>query len=177
MPAVNASGWPYPLPTEPVRDGAAAIKALADALPVRGYMAVTGSATVNCGTGLFTNVPTPTAEAGGYGAANAGLSNDAISIIVGQAGVYLITLTAVWSANATGRRMLGFSGTSGDGTADAPGPNALVSMAAHAGNTISQKFAEQVYLAAGTRIMMRAFQDSGATLSIGHRRASCRRVF
>lgn len=30
MPSNTAGGWPYPLPTEPVRDGAVAIKALAD---------------------------------------------------------------------------------------------------------------------------------------------------
>lgn len=30
MPSATAGGWPYPLPTEPTRDGAANIKALAD---------------------------------------------------------------------------------------------------------------------------------------------------
>lgn len=36
MPGATASGLPYPLPTEPVRDGANAVKALADALEKRG---------------------------------------------------------------------------------------------------------------------------------------------
>lgn len=35
MPSSNSGGWPYPLPTEPVRDGANAIKSLADANSMR----------------------------------------------------------------------------------------------------------------------------------------------
>lgn len=37
MPGQTANGLPYPLGTEPVRDGDNAIKALADALQVRGH--------------------------------------------------------------------------------------------------------------------------------------------
>lgn len=50
MPSTTAGGLPYPLPTEPVRDGANAVKALADALQVRtlGLMFQVGQAIVTC---------------------------------------------------------------------------------------------------------------------------------
>jgi len=37
MPGTTANGLPYPLPSEPVKDGAVAIQNLADALQVRGH--------------------------------------------------------------------------------------------------------------------------------------------
>jgi len=36
MPGMTAGGLPYPLPSEPVRDGAAAIRDLAEAIEARG---------------------------------------------------------------------------------------------------------------------------------------------
>jgi hypothetical protein len=37
MPGTTAGGLPYPLPSDPTRNGAADIKALADALQLRGH--------------------------------------------------------------------------------------------------------------------------------------------
>jgi hypothetical protein len=71
MPTTTADGLPYPLPTEPVRDGAANISALANALSRRGMgkrfeirrITVTpngfGNAVVTFGR-AFANIPTMT---------------------------------------------------------------------------------------------------------------------
>lgn len=60
MPSATANGYPYPLPTEPVRDGAVAIKNLADAvearLPIKRSSWQRGGYTTNSFGGINVNV-------------------------------------------------------------------------------------------------------------------------
>lgn len=60
MPSNTASGYPYPLPTEPVKDGAVAIKNLADAVqlrfPLKRAYWFKGGLTTNAYGGIAVNV-------------------------------------------------------------------------------------------------------------------------
>lgn len=75
MPGITTAGYPYPLPSDPIKEGADAIKALAERIEDRlGLGIVTGRVVINMpATGVFVNA-TVTLPAGYFAAASADVS-------------------------------------------------------------------------------------------------------
>jgi hypothetical protein len=89
MPSTTAGGLPYPLGTEPVRDGDNAIKNLADAIQLRGgASAVRGASTVTTanasGTGSvgFTGFSASPAVVANSGDSAAGIRIDIVNTVL-----------------------------------------------------------------------------------------------
>jgi hypothetical protein len=108
--AATASGWPYPLPTDPVAQGAQAIKDLADLLEIRVsarhvcklnrstiYIAGTGGIATAPNTLLFDTVLQDVPG---------GMWNPAFNarITAQDAGVYAAYAHCLWAGSATGFR-------------------------------------------------------------------------
>jgi hypothetical protein len=166
MPSkTTPSGYPYPLPTEPVRDGAAATKALADWLqggpPEMQLSRSTIMVATNAG---WTKLGWQNTLYQSASAVNAGMYfQGAGQGVVCPVGRYLVEGQVTFPA-ATGRRgiFLGpWGGTLPDST---KGPQQIIS--AITGNPTTVHLSGTVVLAAQDAITISVYQDSGADLTL-----------
>lgn len=167
MPSLTGGGYPYPLPGEPVREGAQRIQELATAVDQRfgTLMEVAKGSSQNVGSGAWTNIAVPDLqrERDPLGM----ITQDATSPILQVAGWWDVLIMARWAstpASAAGRRAIGWIVSTGAGT---PALSNQTIQGAGATGALVQSFRDLVYLGtAANRVLLTAFQDSGVTLTI-----------
>jgi hypothetical protein len=169
---------PYPSPTDPVYQGAAAIQALATALDAlvfpRDYRAINGTTSVSVSTGVWTKVGgwNTTAEAGSVGT---GITSSANGLQLNQPGVYLLTAMVEWAGgSAGGRRILGFGPASGA----AAGAYYRAGAITPDTSALDQTYAETLYVDAASVGLWQPWvnQNTAATLALANRRFTARRI-
>ena len=165
----NRAKLPYPSGTDKVRSGAANIQSLAEALDplvFRDYRSHVDTSTVSVSSAVFTKAATPTLD---EAAPNTQMSGGTVGIYV-PAGLYQIDVMARWSVNATGQRVIG----AGDNAASGPTgyPTQESAVAGTAGVTQHGHF--QTRFAATTQVVLFAYQDSGAVVTIAARKLMIR---
>lgn len=162
MPSNTSGGFPYPLPSEPVRDGAIRIQGLAETIDqdpdeMQIYRGVDHTAT----TGAWGRVGW-TGVTYSHGSGLAAVSGSGGGVKVTNAGRYFVQGGCQFpGSNGGGRRMVGVADASlasppGDGHATVGGVSGLHTH--HFGRAIS--------LPAGATVSLFIFQDSGANLVI-----------
>lgn len=148
-------GYPYPDPTDPVASGADAIRALAEAAdPMATKFADAATQNVGSGSGTaLTFLSTP--EIAGGGATLA--SGTDVTIV--KAGTYLITGSCRFATNSTGYRILDIFV---NGTFVERDSRSAVSGAETYSHTVTTKA-----LAAGDKVQLQAFHNTGGTVPVG----------
>jgi hypothetical protein len=168
-------GLPYPSPSDPVYQGAAAIQALAQAVDAflvpPGWMAYTDTAQANINTAAWTKLnATVLEESGGSGLA---YTNGGIKVLT--AGLYDLSATVVWgTSTAAGTRFIGI----GDQGGSAPYAFTKMSAGYHAaGNGFTDSTTwKNIRLAVNTVVALWVYQSTGAVFPAANRRLAVHRT-
>jgi len=165
MPANTGGGYPYPLATEPVRDGATAIQNLATAVDSRmgSFIELGKTATLAVGTGGWYTAALATGDILNERDPLSLLQADGTGVVV-PVGYYDVLVQMQWAnagASTAGRRIVGFGNVTGGPTtwnqsASVCIPNAG-GVQTHRGLWRND---------ASTRVCALAYQDSGATVNL-----------
>ena len=173
MPGTTGGGYPYPLPTEPVRDGAQRIRELAEATDWRMgvFIECTRSSAGNVGTAAWSQLAVPDLVRE-RDPAN-WVYNDPTSPLINQAGWWDILLMVRWSSSTAGRRALGW--VLSQANPSPPSANQSFMTASATGN-LTQTFRDLAFInnPIPGRILPIVYQDSGATLTIDYVRIVAR---
>ena len=157
MPGTTAGGLPYPLPTEPVRDGAQRIRELAERLDTAEWE-VFRSENQNCTTSTWQQIGYTTTPVSRN---NAIFSGSGSGITVKVVGRYLIHAAATFSANTAGRRGICVLSTAG-GSPGASTPQLFAPALPSGAHPLV--FSTVQTCGSNTEWAVFLFQDSGATL-------------
>jgi len=170
-------GLPYPAPTDPVAQGAAAIQALATAVDAlvfpKDYRAITGTSTVTISTGVWTKVGVWLAAE--PGAVGSGITSSANGLQLLVPGVYLLSAMVEWAGGSSGgRRLMGF-GTAAAASAGAFYRNSVITPDTSA---VDQTYSEVIYVDAASvgSWSLWVNQNTAATLNLANRRFAARRI-
>ena len=164
------AGLPYPLPSEPVQQGAAAIQALATALDpylIGSYRIHNATDTVTVGTGVWSGIGIKTLESSG----GADIVASGNGFAVTRAGLYEVHLTIqCGNGNAT-------SVSIGVAVGAANGPGSTMRSSTNPGGaSLLILYSGLVRLAANDTIGAMISHNATGTLTFTNRRISLRRV-
>lgn len=168
MATTTPGGLPIPEDTDPVKNGASAIRALAYALDLS-VLDVTASAAGAVGNATWVKMSFNTVN---YqkGAALA-LGGSGVIIPAGPTARYMVTASLSFAGSTSGRRIIGV----GDASGSSPSGE-QVTAAGTGGLTQTIQFAREMSLAGGVTLGLFGYQDSGATLALPDRRLTVRRL-
>jgi hypothetical protein len=168
MPGTTPGGaLPYPLPDEPVKDGAQRVMELAEKLVTSEWL-VFRAEDQNVPTGVWTNVgptSTPVSRGAGY------LQGGGLGVTVLKAGRYLVHATAVISPSGAGRR-----GITVHTSAAPPFSVAQPLGPASPSQQHTMAMATILQCAAGSSYGVFVFQDSGTTQLVSSSRLNFYRL-
>lgn len=151
-------GLPYPLPTEPVAQGAARLRALAEALDPA-VVGVQQTGVWSCPSGGWQLVP----MASSLITVGAGLAAAGSGVSVNRTGRFQIFARITFAASTAGNRRGVAVGGSG-GVSAVSSPQLLIPPAPSGTQTVS--VAGELGATAGDVLSLYAFQDTGANMAL-----------
>jgi hypothetical protein len=168
MGANTPGGYPYPLPTEPVRDGALRIRELAEATDrlSNTIMEASNTGTYSVPTGVWrfmTTVAPPNNERDPL----AYITHDGSSILLQKAGWWRVWIVVKWLGGTAGtthsRRWIGWSTSN----STPPGQWAQSGISTTGSTQVCQTFADISNVnAVPARVAAYAFQDSEGAINV-----------